>query len=79
MNGSVERCLMCRRSRLVSRCEDWERTVKALRELKPGQHYQPKPERAVVCKDCCIGALDGHRCPWWDFCWEEWTSGPAVI
>ncbi|MFO7898940.1 MAG: hypothetical protein R6V58_07755 [Planctomycetota bacterium] len=24
----------------------------------------------VVCKQCCIAALDGHRCVWWDLCWN---------
>jgi len=29
-----------------------------------------RPARLVICKDCCIRELDGHRCIWWDFCWN---------
>ena len=24
----------------------------------------------VLCRDCCIVELDGHRCNWWDLCNE---------
>ena len=25
---------------------------------------------ALLCKDCCIGLVNGHKCPWWDLCWN---------
>ena len=78
MNGSVGPCLICCRSRKATGCEDEERIGKALRERHSRRHW-PKPEQTVVCKDCCIGALDGHHCPWWGFCWKEWIEWPEVV
>ncbi|MBI4020070.1 MAG: hypothetical protein HY367_01950 [Candidatus Aenigmarchaeota archaeon] len=28
------------------------------------------PSLARICKDCCIDKMSGHRCKWFDLCWE---------
>lgn len=66
----AERCLLCSESRRPkASCEDWERIVAFLGQRDPARLPWRRPERVIVCKDCCIAALEGHRCPWWDLCW----------
>jgi hypothetical protein len=66
-------CLLCRREarRPTCRCERWERVEEVLAEREPGRLIWGRPRWPAVCKDCCIGALEGHRCVWWDLCWRE--------
>ena len=51
-------------------CQQWDRVddyyVKTWRTAPAGL----RREGAVACKDCCIARLDGHRCEWWDLCWD---------
>ncbi|MBI4176332.1 MAG: hypothetical protein HY518_03945 [Candidatus Aenigmarchaeota archaeon] len=28
------------------------------------------PKDARICKDCCIGKMNGHGCKWFGICWE---------
>jgi len=64
-------CLLCGRQRLpITCCEDWDRIVKVVKVQKPGRQHWEGPQRIAMCKDCCIGQLEGHQCLWWDFCWR---------
>jgi hypothetical protein len=63
-------CCLCDRTTRSADCQRWE-LVRALpRERCSGRPPSRRPGRVVVCKDCCIRELDGHRCVWWDFCWN---------
>lgn len=44
-------------------CHDCSRKAK----IKPCEKHNLK--LAKICKDCCIGKMKGHKCPWFDFCW----------
>ena len=34
-----------------------------------GRESSVRPD-ALLCKNCCIGLVDGHRCVCWDLCWS---------
>ena len=64
-------CAVCRRGREPQcRCEAWRR----IRDFLEEKHLDPLAvgvaSGAWACKDCCIGKLDGHGCPWWILCWS---------
>ena len=70
--SSCGRCWLCQlRRETTASCERDERVSKVLE----GRHMQPpifgRTDRTMVCKDCCIAAMDGHGCPWWDLCWRD--------
>jgi len=63
-------CLLCRlRQEATASCE--QDAVLEQRRARPLVSGSPP---RVVCKDCCIAALDGHECPWWDLCWRDQES-----
>jgi len=39
-------------------------------KLAPAMQTCEQMLGSVVCKQCCIGELSGHRCDWWDLCWN---------
>lgn len=63
-------CYLCRKTRRAAVCERWEASLDVMRQLEPSKLTSDRPTRAVVCKDCCIATLEGHKCVWWDFCWS---------
>jgi len=66
-----KRCFLCGKSRQQAVCcEDWQRLAKAAPKHQAKSLFAAKPEDVIICKDCCIAALKGHRCIWWPFCWE---------
>ena len=66
------RCLLCRQGQeTTASCERDQRVLDVLERRQVMPLTLSRPQRVVVCKDCCIAALDGHRCPWWDLCWRE--------
>lgn len=68
-HGGGGTCFVCERSRRTAWCEQRRRIFKHLEEAHPLRNPWCTPRLAAVCKDCCIGGLDGHHCPWWDLCW----------
>jgi len=61
-------CWLCgRRQEDPASCE---REEKVQEVLEKRDRRAPFGETAV-CKGCCIAALDGHECPWWDLCWRD--------
>ena len=62
-------CRVCRKDSKAADCQQWERVWAVLRRWFPDRVPPRRPARVVVCKDCCIGLLGGHQCPWWDLCW----------
>jgi len=69
MNDSAEMCFLCGRMRPAARCEDWDSVAQVLEQRHSYRSLMERPQRLTMCKDCCIGALEGHRCVWWDLCW----------
>jgi len=63
-------CYLCRRRQRAAECGQMERIAEARRERALPEPQHKATARLVVCKGCCIRALDGHRCVWWDFCWR---------
>ena len=64
-------CAVCRVVHQVrAECQERHRIWSHFDERK--MHWLKGGARpgAMVCKDCCIGALGGHRCIWWDLCWN---------
>jgi len=68
----AERCFVCGKGeRPAASCEQWDDVVEAVRKGTPWRKLSfYKPEQVVLCKDCCISELDGHRCEWWRLCWR---------
>ena len=64
-------CFVCDRSRRTVSCEQQLRIWEHLKREQPWRNRWRIPRSAAVCKDCCIAALDGHHCEWWDLCWRE--------
>ena len=65
------RCIICGKSRpLMRKCEDRGRVIVTLKRRRPERPTPCGDGQPSICKDCCIGALEGHRCIWWEFCWE---------
>jgi len=61
-------CWLCgRRQEDPASCEMED---KVLEVLEKRDRRAPFGEMAV-CKCCCIAALGGHGCPWWDLCWRD--------
>jgi len=66
-----KRSFLCGKSRQQAVCcEDWQRLAKAAQGYQANGLFAAKPEDVIICKDCCIAALEGHQCIWWPFCWE---------
>jgi len=64
-------CIVCRKIRpLMCRCEDRGRVIVVLKRRRPERPTPCGDGQPAVCKDCCIGTLEGHRCVWWELCWE---------
>ena len=63
-------CFLCRRSRGTAYCEQRLRIWDHLERNQPWRNRSQIPRPAALCKDCCIAALDGHHCEWWDLCWR---------
>lgn len=64
------RCQLCRlRPGATARCEMDGKVLDVLER----RHQKPLliGGSDVVCKDCCIAAMDGHGCPWWSLCWRD--------
>ena len=69
------RCLLCRLGReTTASCEQDKRVLEVLERRRVKPLIVSGPPRVVVCKDCCIMALDGRRCLWWDLCWKDQES-----
>jgi len=68
---SERACFLCgkQRQRAVA-CSDGDRIERFLKKQCPDWQTPIPPDRVTICKDCCIGALAGHRCPWWRLCWR---------
>lgn len=61
-------CWLCgRRQEGAAPCEREEKVWEALE----GQGRRAPFGETAVCKGCCIAALDGHECPWWELCWRD--------
>ena len=70
--ATAQRCFLCGKHRnRAAWCEQWDRVGEFLQEREPGRLIWAKPERVAMCKDCCIGALEGHGCTWWGLCWSR--------
>jgi hypothetical protein len=64
-------CKVCGKVRpLMRKCEDRDRVIVALKRRRPERPAPCGDGQPGVCKDCCIGTLEGHRCIWWELCWE---------
>ena len=71
MNDSKQPCFLCGKQRTPAACcEDRDRVVKAIENVASANQLKQRPQRITMCKDCCIGLLEGHHCVWWDFCWR---------
>lgn len=62
-------CLLCERPRRGTRCENRDRAASFLGRRRQSRAMDGLPRPMAVCKDCCIGLLEGHRCAWWNLCW----------
>ena len=68
-------CFVCNRARRpAASCEQWKRIEAFFEKRQPGKLMWGRPAQLGVCKDCCIAALDGHRCKWWHLCWGEYPG-----
>jgi hypothetical protein len=65
-----EPCCLCGRTRRAGICERFQASADVIERFEPGRLKPERPARAVICKDCCIATLEGHKCVWWDFCWS---------
>lgn len=63
-------CFLCQRSRTSAWCEQRFRIWDHLERNQPWRDRLQISRPAALCKDCCIGALDGHHCEWWNLCWR---------
>ena len=64
-------CAICRGVRQArAECQEWHRIWFYLDDRKLQCLKAGVRSGALLCKDCCIGRLDGHRCVWWDLCWN---------
>jgi len=64
-------CVVCSKTRLPAVfCKDRERVSGRDPSVGAAGRELPGLGEAVVCKECCIGMLGGHRCRWWDLCWN---------
>lgn len=64
-------CVLCRKTRLPSVfCTDREQVSRRGGAVGTVDGQPRGRGEAVVCKECCIGVLAGHRCVWWDLCWN---------
>jgi hypothetical protein len=70
--ATAQRCFLCSKRRdRAAWCEQWDRVAEFLQGREPGRLIWAEPKDMYMCKDCCIGALEGHRCIWWDLCWRR--------
>jgi hypothetical protein len=68
-------CLLCRlRRETTASCEQDKRVIEVLQRRRVRPLTLSRPPCVVVCKDCCIAALGGHGCLWWDLCWRDQES-----
>lgn len=73
--SSHGRCLLCQLGReTTASCEQDKKVLEVLERRQVRPLTLSRPQRVVVCKDCCIMALDGHGCLWWDLCWRDQES-----
>ena len=71
MNEPTGSCFLCGRQRPpAASCQDWDGVIEALAVREPGRQHWERPQRVTMCKDCCIGRLEGHHCLWWGLCWR---------
>jgi len=63
-------CLLCDRNRRTACCEHLQQLATGSADTKLAKVLRTSRRAKIVCKDCCISDLDGHRCPWWRFCWD---------
>jgi len=64
-------CAVCRKvNRPSAFCEGRWLEGDDVRGRGDKDEVQPDRHGLVVCKGCCIGALRGQRCVWWDLCWN---------
>ena len=69
------RCLLCRLEReTTASCEQDKKVLEVLERRQVRPLPLSRSQRVVVCKDCCIMAMDGHECLWWDLCWRDQES-----
>ncbi len=67
----AKQCTVCKKfKRPAASCERPEAVEKVLTRKASRRLRWPGHPRAAICKDCCIGALDGHHCVWWALCWR---------
>ena len=65
-------CVLCRIARHPqASCEHPRRILEVLERKEPERLFIPQQPNDRVCKDCCVVALDGHDCLWWDLCWRR--------
>ena len=68
--SSQGHCRLCRlRRETTASCEQDKRVLEVLERRRGGPLTLSRPQRVVVCKDCCI-RTGGHGCRWWDLCWN---------
>ncbi len=64
-------CALCWKvHRPYVECEETRRIWELFDRLKLHCLRDRSHPGAVVCKDCCIARLGGHKCQWWDLCWN---------
>ncbi|MBN2137564.1 MAG: hypothetical protein JW720_07150 [Sedimentisphaerales bacterium] len=65
------RCIVCGRiTPLMRKREDRDRVIAGLKRRRPERPAPCGHGQPGVCKDCCIAALEGHGCIWWELCWQ---------
>ena len=73
--STAGRCILCRLEREhTASCEQEKRVMEVLEERCVRPPTLSRPQRIVVCKDCCNQALGGHECLWRDLCWRDQES-----
>ena len=68
---STGECALCWKVRRPHvECQERWRIWAIFDDMKADFLKERSRRGAVVCKDCCISRLDGHKCQWWDLCWN---------
>jgi hypothetical protein len=71
--STAGQCVICRlKQEATTSCERQDGGIERAR----GQCFSTPPagRPQTVCKRCCIEALHGRRCRWWDLCWRDQES-----
>ena len=77
--SNAGRCLLCQLHRdTTASCEQEKRVLEVLERRRERPLTTGRPQRLVICMDCCNTVLNGHQCWWRDLCWRNLGSRSGV-